>query len=153
MLLVDEDYISDNFNLTGLTEFVPKFRDALDKILDLEPDDSNDESAVEAEEVERMAERLYGLIHARFILSNKGLSMMMEKFRDGDFGTCPRVYCQEHHLLPIGTSDIPGVDTVGFFFGNLFLSRFSLYYFRLYGFKIHPSVMNVQEEWGDEVNN
>jgi len=32
---------------------------------------------------------LYGLIHARFILSPKGLSMMREKYLMGGFGTCP----------------------------------------------------------------
>ncbi|KAK5977885.1 Casein kinase II subunit beta [Trichostrongylus colubriformis] len=109
---VDEDYIGDNFNLTGLSDFVPKFREALDKILDLEPDDSGDDSDGDASEVERLAEKLYGLIHARYILTNRGLSMMLQKWRDGDFGTCPRVLCYDHPLLPMGTVDVPGQDMV-----------------------------------------
>ena len=56
-----------------------------------ESEDFNDSKFLEIYE---QAMDLYGLIHARFILSPKGLAMMKEKYMMGGFGTCPRVLCK-----------------------------------------------------------
>ena len=48
---------------------------------------------------------LYGLIHARFIISPRGLALMKEKYMLGSFGYCPRVLCERQNILPIGVSE------------------------------------------------
>ncbi|MQL75205.1 hypothetical protein Taro_007569 [Colocasia esculenta] len=62
--------------------------------------------------VESAAEMLYGLIHVRYILTGKGMAAMLEKYKNYDFGRCPRVYCCGQPCLPVGQSDIPRSSTV-----------------------------------------
>lgn len=62
--------------------------------------------------IEHAAEQLYGLIHARYILTKPGLQAMAEKFDHKQFGTCPRYYCNGMQLLPCGLSDTIGKSTV-----------------------------------------
>nr|XP_031859735.1 uncharacterized protein CI109_004807 [Kwoniella shandongensis]KAA5526807.1 hypothetical protein CI109_004807 [Kwoniella shandongensis] len=103
---VDEDYILDRFNLTGLNgEVVQEYSRALNLITDNLDDESLDDDVREA--VETSARFLYGLIHARYIVTSRGLAKMLEKYRKADFGRCPRVYCYSQPLLPVGLSDIP----------------------------------------------
>ncbi|OAA50614.1 casein kinase II beta subunit [Metarhizium rileyi] len=136
---VSEEFIEDDFNLTGLQTQM---------ILDVEPEDDEDEDEEEDEEddnesglgdgqervggrpgerrhhsrmasdlsvIESSAEMLYGLIHQRFICSRAGIQQMSEKYELGHFGCCPRTNCEQARTLPVGLSDIPGEDTVKLF--------------------------------------
>ncbi|EDO17122.1 hypothetical protein Kpol_1025p43 [Vanderwaltozyma polyspora DSM 70294] len=136
---VPADFIEDDFNMTSLSQEVPHYRKALDLILDLEAvseDDEDDDmdstqlrkdnnnnnnsnsnsnnntEVVNRNIIEHSAEQLYGLIHARYILTKPGLQAMAEKFDHKEFGTCPRYYCGGMQLLPCGLSDTIGKHTV-----------------------------------------
>lgn len=123
---VDEDYIQDDFNLTGLNSLVPYYDYALDMILDVEV--SLDEALTEGQQevVESAAEMLYGLIHARYIITSRGQSRAAQKYQHCDFGTCPRVFCHAQSVLPVGLSDLPRNYTVNVFCprcGDIFYPR------------------------------
>ncbi|GAB2296649.1 casein kinase 2 regulatory subunit [Dionaea muscipula] len=109
---VDDDYIQDDFNLCGLSSQVPYYDYALDLILDVESSHGDMFTEEQNELVESAAEMLYGLIHARCILTSKGMGAMLEKYKNYDFGRCPRVYCCGQPCLPVGQSDIPRSSTV-----------------------------------------
>lgn len=112
---VPEDFIEDDFNLTGLSALVPNYREALELILDLEPEIPEGEMFGGMETVEASSELLYGLIHARYLTTRPGLETMAQKYEYGDFGTCPRYLCKQTGLLPIGRHDIPGIESVRFY--------------------------------------
>ncbi|KAL4790636.1 casein kinase II regulatory subunit-domain-containing protein [Aspergillus venezuelensis] len=142
---VSEDFIEDDFNLTGLQSQVPMYKEALEMILDVEPEEDEDEEEEEEEEededellgdekppgyrrerrhtrvasdlsvIESSAELLYGLIHQRYITSRPGIQQMLEKYEMQHFGFCPRVNCNGCKVLPVGRSDTPGQETVKLF--------------------------------------
>ncbi|GAA6015249.1 hypothetical protein JCM11491_000984 [Sporobolomyces phaffii] len=112
---VAEDFIEDDFNLTGLASLVPFYKEAMEMVLDVEPEEDEAHRVPDVSIVESSAELLYGLIHQRYIITRQGLQQMYAKFEANHFGTCPRVYCSQTKLVPCGRSDLPGVDTVKLF--------------------------------------
>ena len=87
------------------------------------------------------ARLLYGLIHARWIITARGLTKMvfyihsslytknkvliltftvsqLDKFKRADFGRCPRVLCASQPLLPVGLTDIPYEKSVKLYCGR-----------------------------------
>ncbi|KIK25050.1 hypothetical protein PISMIDRAFT_643189 [Pisolithus microcarpus 441] len=112
---VDEDYILDRFNLTGLNNEVSNYGQALDLITDNLDDDIQDELRGTLDVQARL---LYGLIHARWIVTARGLAKMLEKYKRVEFGRCPRVLCQSQPLLPVGLSDTPYEKSVKLYCGR-----------------------------------
>ncbi|KAL8995665.1 MAG: hypothetical protein Q9169_004635 [Polycauliona sp. 2 TL-2023] len=117
---IDEDYLTDRFNLTGLNADVQYYQYALDLVTDVFDLDCDDEMR---EQIEKSARHLYGLVHARYITTTRGLAKMLEKYKKSDFGKCPRVLCSTPStspsstsstspLLPCGMSDVPHIQSV-----------------------------------------
>ncbi|KAK7678539.1 hypothetical protein QCA50_018411 [Cerrena zonata] len=113
---VEEEYILDRFNLTGLNTEVTHYAQALDSITDNIVDEDIPDEMRGALDVQ--CRHLYGLIHARWIVTARGLAKMLEKYKRADFGRCPRVLCQSQPLLPVGLSDIPYEKSVKLYCGR-----------------------------------
>ncbi|EIM90735.1 uncharacterized protein STEHIDRAFT_90583 [Stereum hirsutum FP-91666 SS1] len=112
---VEEDYILDRFNLTGLNTEVQNYSQALDLITDNLDEDFQDDLR---SGLDIQARLLYGLIHARWILTARGLQKMLDKFKRADFGRCPRVLCHSQPLLPLGLTDTPYESSVKLYCGR-----------------------------------
>jgi len=109
---IDRSFLEDTFSHYGLQSEVPFYKSVMTLILDdYEPNGGNQDTNM----LEHQACRLYGLLHARYILTINGLDRMREMYKATYWGTCPRVGCQNQELLPIGLHDEPGVDTVKFY--------------------------------------
>lgn len=64
----------DRFNLTGLNAEVQYYQYALDLVTDAFDLDCDDEMR---EMIEKSARHLYGLVHARYIVTTRGLNKMV----------------------------------------------------------------------------
>ncbi|KAL8804208.1 MAG: hypothetical protein Q9200_005921 [Gallowayella weberi] len=162
---IDEDYLTDRFNLTGLNADVQYYQYALDLVTDVFDLDCDDDMR---EQIEKSARHLYGLL---------------DKYKKNEFGKCPRVLCGASPLLPTGMSDNPHIQSVklycvkcedlynpkssrhanidGAYFGTSFTNiLFQVYPAlvpdrskeryspRVFGFKVHAAA--ALERWQDE---
>lgn len=110
---VERAFIEDGFNLYGLRPYVKHFKESLDIILDKKShseDDGEDQG-----EYQENAELLYGMIHARYIITMHGMETMSRKYDRKDFGQCPRIMCEGQAVVPLGTKDDPYQDLVRIF--------------------------------------
>uniref|UniRef100_A0A1I8FKV3 Casein kinase II subunit beta n=1 Tax=Macrostomum lignano TaxID=282301 RepID=A0A1I8FKV3_9PLAT len=148
---VDEDYIRDRFNLTGLA-LTALLLDGPEQ-LDLASDDP------QLETLQRSAELLYGLIHVRFIMSVQGMPQMVAKWMLGPLWSLPPCLLRK----TAGLSDIPGEATVKVYCprcmevyvpnssrhlhvdGAPTLAQANQFAPSLYGFKIHPLAYQLQQ--------
>lgn len=105
-IVIPHDYTRDAFNLYGLRQYFPKNYDSLiDLILSSNIPDEDDLADPIMQDMHREAGELYGLIHARYITTPRGLQVMKHKYEKGCFGKCPRVLCNGYKVLPIGITN------------------------------------------------
>lgn len=76
---IDEEYLTDRFNLTGLNTEVQYYQYALDLVTDVFDFDCDDDMR---EQIEKSARHLYGLVHARYIVTTRGLAKMVRLMVD-----------------------------------------------------------------------
>jgi len=76
--VVQRMYMEDQFNLYGLRQQVSNYSECIDLILDRT--NLNDDSQKDSEGLIQNACILYGLIHARYIITTHGLDTMYQKF-------------------------------------------------------------------------
>lgn len=110
---IEESYIQDAFNLYGLSNQIQYYDWALDLITDVVLDDEDQSFLEENQElIENDAEVLYGMAHARYIMTNRGLYQMFEKYKRGEFGKCRHYFCKGQNVLPNGLTDEKNKESV-----------------------------------------
>ena len=100
------------FELFGLDESVKQYELTLNLIRHRKMDIFNSLTQPQKELILKDAKILYGLMHARFIITKHGLRRMRDKYNNKDFGHCPRNYCSRQPLLPVGLTDRRNKESV-----------------------------------------
>ena len=112
---VDEDFYLDKFNLTGLQNMV-HFPICYDIITD---NSEIQEYSQDAHPIlEKSSRHLYGMIHARYVLTTAGMRKVAVKVKQGHYGYCKRYNCPKTPLIPVGLSSKPYVSYVKGYCGH-----------------------------------
>ena len=114
------EFIGDSFNLIDfkeMPEFAPmqerfEWEDALKFLMCHKTPSQKDLDDPVFQELFGHIQDLFGLIHARFIVSHEGLQQLKVKYLNRDYGSCERVSCEGERMLPIGQSSQLGEQRV-----------------------------------------
>ncbi|PHJ22260.1 ck2 beta subunit [Cystoisospora suis] len=101
---------------TSSEEFESEEQDFSDMTATSELDDEEDEEEQRKSAMaEQAAELLYGLVHARFLATARGLQLLQQKYAQKQFGMCPNSSCEGWALLPTALTDSPNKHTAKVF--------------------------------------
>lgn len=101
---IDTDYITDKFNLTGLPQEFADFEETWRVLVSDRPFASGGNVGLND------LLSLYGLIHARFIMTSAGVHKMKRKIFAGEYGCCLRYFCRRQFLIPAALSCVFGEE-------------------------------------------
>lgn len=115
---ISDDLILDHFNATGLCERVMFYEKATNRILgDHLNNISNESKNIRNADaiIERSARQLYGLWHARYVHSSKGIADIRKRYVMGAYGVCPRWRYNNARMLPVAITYIQQKNVVKLF--------------------------------------
>lgn len=114
---IDSEYLNNTFNFYGLRQKIPHFKFAFDLIRG--PFIAQERRPSEwPEDIDEYGMCLYGLLHARYLLTAAGLEQAYQKYRQNEFPKCPRSFCDGHCCIPVGVSDEIGESNVKLYCTN-----------------------------------
>jgi casein kinase II subunit beta len=114
---IDPQYLNNNFNLYGIRQKVPYFCQALTLVRGnyLPRDRRPPEWPPDLDDYGMC---LYGLLHARYLLTDEGQQRIYAKYLQKLYPKCPRMLCEGSCCLPYGSSDDIGQSDVKVFCPN-----------------------------------
>lgn len=109
LVIIDDQYLYDNFNFFGIDIHVNGYKSIVNylrgQFCEFPP-------SMTQNELNKETEKLYSLLHSRYIMTSTGCKKILQKYESGVYGECPRVGCNQQHLLPIGITCVYGDQSV-----------------------------------------
>ena len=95
LLEIDSEYLNDKMNLLGMKLPFPKdrYKECLRLIMSNKVPNEEDLQNQKFLELNQDASDVYGMIHARYVLSSTGLAKVYNRYLQSAYGTCPRALC------------------------------------------------------------
>lgn len=114
---IDDDFLENIYNFYGIRQKIANFKLSLDIIRGFyrNPEEFPKEWP---HNINDYAICLYGLLHARYLLTKEGQEKMYKKYKENKFEFCPRTFCKGIHCLPYGVSDEIGNSMMQLFCPN-----------------------------------